>query len=38
MNVRTKYYSNAAADTVEPGFRFTKALTSRKLNAGPGQM
>lgn len=26
MNVRTKYYSNPAADTVEPEFKFTKVL------------
>lgn len=31
MNVRTKYYSKPAADTVEPEFKFTKVLMSKKL-------
>lgn len=31
MNVRTKYYSNPAADMVEPEFKFTKVLMSKKL-------
>lgn len=37
MNVRTKYYSNPAADTVEPEFKFTKVLMSKKLKRGAGQ-
>lgn len=28
MNVKTKYYSSPAADTVEPEFKFTKVLMS----------
>lgn len=36
MNVSTKYYSNPAAETVEPEFKFTEVMMSKKVKDGPG--